>query len=371
MEGAMKKISLILLTSTVVLAQDFSGTRLLEGINQLWRNLELAGRGEVELKDIYHFEKARANKDVSYSLASGLDEVGARVFMVKGFGALSKALSGRGELDRIDFLPEGEDRKVRRVEYGEYGEALTSEEEGSSRASGEYERSLGIDLKNLNSNLRYLRENRALNCAPIELARAEVYYDALAYELRKSKPNANNLLEFYRKSWTEISKALEKVQIAREGQLECYTGKPFVAELTKAKEEVSAAPRLEPPPQPALQEEPLMITARVHFDFDKHQIKKEYLPFLEEVVKTLKENPNVRVRIEGFTDHVGSKAYNDRLALRRAQAVKEYLVRAGIPADRIEVRGFGKERYVADNRTPVGRLTNRRAEFILIQVPGQ
>ncbi|MEN3028806.1 MAG: OmpA family protein [Aquificaceae bacterium] len=364
-------MSLIFLASTVVLAQDLSGMRLLDGINQLSRSVELAKKGEAELKDIYHFEKARANKEVSYSLASGLDDVGARVFMVKGFNALSKALSGRSELDKIDFLPEGGDRKVKKVEYGEYGRALTHEEEGFSGVAAEYEKSLGIDIKTLNSTLRHAREERALNCAPVELARAEVYYDALAYELKKPKPDARNLLEFYGRSWTELRRALERVQIAREGQLECYTGKPFVPALAKTGEEVSVAPKAQPPSQPTLQEEPLMISARVHFDFNKHNIKREYLPFLEEVVKTLKENPGVRVRIEGFTDHIGSKAYNDRLALKRAQAVKDYLVRAGIPADRIEVVGFGKERYIADNQSPTGRLTNRRAEFILIQVPGQ
>ncbi|MFN3947423.1 MAG: OmpA family protein, partial [Aquificaceae bacterium] len=55
----------------------------------------------------------------------------------------------------------------------------------------------------------------------------------------------------------------------------------------------------------------------------------------------------------------------------RAQAVRDYLIRAGISADRIEVVGFGKERYIADNKTSIGRFTNRRAEFIVIQVPGQ
>jgi len=291
-------------------------------------------------------------------LASDMDEVGSKLFMVKSFNSLSKAGSGKLDLDDIQFITQLNTEMV------------------------EYQRSLGIDIDSLNSALRYARENKALSCAPAELARGEVYYDAMAYELSKPRPSVKRAVNFYEKAQIELKNAIQKVDIAKEGNLECYTGKPFVPELAKAEKpatgltptptQTSEEPAKEPTPTPTqTSEEPLMVTARVHFDFDKHSIKREYIPLLNEVVKTLKENPNVRVRIEGFTDNIGPKAYNDRLALRRAQAVRDYLVKAGIPADRIEVAGFGKERYIADNTTPIGRLTNRRAEFIVIQVPGQ
>ena len=341
----MKRLSILLISSTFLFAQDLSNMRLLEGINQVQRSIELAKRGEVDKKNPYHFEKARASRDVANLLASDMDEVGSRLFMVKSFNSLSKAGSGKLDLDDIQFITQLNTEMV------------------------EYQRSLGIDIDSLNSALRYARENKALSCAPVELARGEVYYDAMAYELSKPQPSVTRVVNFYEKAQMELKNAIQKVDIAREGNLECYTGKPFVPELAKA-EQVTPPPA--PAPMPAQpQEEPLMVTARVHFDFDKHSIKREYIPLLNEVVKTLKENPNIRVRIEGFTDDIGSKAYNDRLALRRAQAVRDYLVKAGIPADRIEVAGFGKERYIADNTTPIGRLTNRRAEFIVIQVPGQ
>jgi len=353
----MKRLSILLLliSSTFLFAQDLSNIRLLEGINQVQRRIELAKKEEADKKDPYHFEKARASRDVANLLASEMDEVGSRLFMVKSFNALSKTASEKVALDSIEFITQEETKKVK-------------EEEGS-KMRVEYEKALGIDINSLNSALRYARENKALSCAPAELARAEVYYDAMAYELSKPQPSVTRVVNFYEKAQIELKNAIQKVDIAREGNLECYTGKPFVPELAEA-EQVELPPA--PAPMPAQpQEEPLMVTARVHFDFGKHSIKREYIPLLNEVVKTLKENPNVKVRIEGFTDNIGPKAYNDRLSLRRAQAVRDYLIEAGIPADRIEVAGFGKERYIADNTTPIGRLTNRRAEFIIIQVPGQ
>lgn len=331
----MKRLVAVLFSCGVLFAQDFYNMRLLDGLNQLERSLEMAKRSEVNQREPYHFEKARANLQVATILASYMDDAGSRLFMVKSFGSLSKAMSGRSELD-----------------------ALESPEKG--KAIGE------IDLQALSSKIHYVRENMGIRCAPDELARAEVYYEALLYELSKPKPSFTNIMDFYSRAFKEVNSAQQKVDIAKEASLECYTGRPFVPEVAKAepeqRQETQASQQVE---------EPLMVVARVHFDFNRYNIKKEYIPLLNEVVRVLKENPNVRVRIEGFTDDVGPKAYNDRLALRRAQEVKRYLVRAGVPAERIEVAGFGKERYIADNRTPIGRFTNRRAEFIIIQVPGQ
>ncbi|MCS7277302.1 MAG: OmpA family protein [Aquificaceae bacterium] len=363
----MKKLCITMLTaSTLLFAQDFSSMRILDGLTQIQRGVELARMKEAEKKDPYHFEKARANRDVASLLASSIDEAGSKIFMVKSFASLSKLMSEKTGLDELTLIPKAEIKKVQRVQYGEYGEPIYYEEDEGSITRLQHEKSLELDLETLNYRLTYLRENKALSCAPTELAKAEVYYDAMAYELSKDRPNIENLKEFYDKFWMAANSAFQKVNVAKENQLECYTGKPFVLELARIDTETKPIT-----PHQQLREEPLMVTARVHFDFDRYDIKKEYIPLLNEVVKILKENPSVRVRIEGFTDDIGPKAYNEKLALRRAQSVKDYLVKAGIPADRIDIAGFGKERYIADNRTPMGRFTNRRAEFIVIQVPAQ
>lgn len=342
----MKKLSFTVLTvSCLALAQDFLEIRLLDGIGQIQRSIELAKKAEVDLKNPYHFEKAKANREVSYLFASDLDESGSKVFMIKSFNALSKAMHGKAELDTLSPI---------------------------SKALVKQDYRLELDLETIGSSIRLLRENKALSCAPAELARAEVYYDAMAYELSKPKPKLTILKDFHEKAQIETNRAMEKVKVAKEGNLECYTGKPFVPELARA--EAIDKPAYTPPlpsQETKPREEPLMVTARVHFDFNKHQIKREYIPLLNEVAKTLKENPSIMVRIEGFTDHIGPKAYNDKLALKRAQAVREYLIKAGVQAERIEVVGFGKDKYIASNQDAMGRFTNRRTEFIVLQVPGR
>jgi outer membrane protein OmpA-like peptidoglycan-associated protein len=75
--------------------------------------------------------------------------------------------------------------------------------------------------------------------------------------------------------------------------------------------------------------------------------------------------PNLSFRIEGHTDNVGSEATNSELSLRRAMAVRDYLIPQGVAASRIEVEGLGPLRPIADNATAEGRARNRRVEIIL------
>ncbi|MDQ7082796.1 MAG: OmpA family protein [Aquificota bacterium] len=163
---------------------------------------------------------------------------------------------------------------------------------------------------------------------------------------------------------TESRVAESKLKVAMENELECYTGKRKVF-VPPPEEEVKEE---KPKKEPKFVEETLKITARIHFDFDKYNIRKEYIPILNEVVRTLKSNEFIKVRIEGFTDIVGTKEYNEKLALKRAESVKRYLVQKGVPEDKIEIVGFGKERFIAGNEDSIGRLTNRRVEFIVIKL---
>jgi OOP family OmpA-OmpF porin len=111
----------------------------------------------------------------------------------------------------------------------------------------------------------------------------------------------------------------------------------------------------------------------INFDFDRANIKPEFAPVLDEAARILAENPNVRVRIEGHTDSIGTEAYNLRLSQRRANAVKRYLVSKGIAADRLETVGMGEGQPVAPNTNPdgsdnpEGRAMNRRAELHVIE----
>lgn len=115
-----------------------------------------------------------------------------------------------------------------------------------------------------------------------------------------------------------------------------------------------------------VKEKPVPVKIRlpiVHFDFDKYNIKKIYIPDLDEHVAYLTQNPSSPVTVEAHTDYKGSDNYNQRLSERRANAVRQYLIQKGIASERIKAVGYGEKRPIADNLTAEGRAINRRAEF--------
>ena len=90
-------------------------------------------------------------------------------------------------------------------------------------------------------------------------------------------------------------------------------------------------------------------------------------PALDEVAKTLLDNPTVKVEIGGHTDRTGSEPVNARISLGRANAVRAYLISKGVAADRMTTKGYGSSKPVAPNNTPAGRATNRRVELTPVQ----
>jgi outer membrane protein OmpA-like peptidoglycan-associated protein len=112
---------------------------------------------------------------------------------------------------------------------------------------------------------------------------------------------------------------------------------------------------------PAVQKR--IVLRGVNFDFDKATIRSDARPVLEEAITTLQREGSVVIVAEGHTDSKGTDAYNDDLSLRRATAVRDYLVAGGITPSRIDVQGFGEARPVASNDTEDGRAQNRRVEL--------
>jgi outer membrane protein OmpA-like peptidoglycan-associated protein len=104
-------------------------------------------------------------------------------------------------------------------------------------------------------------------------------------------------------------------------------------------------------------------TLDVEFDFNKSIIKQGYYKDIDDLAQVMKDNPDLKVVIEGHTDNVGTAAYNKKLSQRRAEAVKKYMVEEdGINAHRITAKGFGFDRPIASNDTDEGRQKNRRVE---------
>ena len=105
------------------------------------------------------------------------------------------------------------------------------------------------------------------------------------------------------------------------------------------------------------------LTKQSLFEFNSTKIAEDNYAGLNVVADFLKENPNISVKVEGHTDNVGSKTYNQGLSERRAKSVANYLKEKGVSEDQISTQGFGFSKPVASNDTPEGRAKNRRTEL--------
>lgn len=109
---------------------------------------------------------------------------------------------------------------------------------------------------------------------------------------------------------------------------------------------------------------PLVIeVSDVLFEFDKWVIKAPYVPELDRWVEYFTNNPLVTADIYGHTDSTGPTAYNQKLSLRRAEAVVNYMVERGIEQKRLSIKGFGESQPLESNDTAEGRQKNRRVEL--------
>ena len=103
----------------------------------------------------------------------------------------------------------------------------------------------------------------------------------------------------------------------------------------------------------------------VHFDYDRSEIRADSRAILDRKTMILRDEPTMRIRVEGHADDRGSTEYNLALGSRRAEAVKAYITAAGIPASRIEIVSHGEDRPLERSRTESALSRNRRAEFVV------
>lgn len=109
----------------------------------------------------------------------------------------------------------------------------------------------------------------------------------------------------------------------------------------------------------------------VLFDIGQATIKEGAQARLDRLAAVLKNHPERRVMVEGFTDSVGSAQSNLALSRERAEAARSALIARGVPADRIDTRGYGESRPVASNSTQAGRQQNRRVEVVFSDERGK
>ncbi|HJV67930.1 outer membrane protein OmpA [Ideonella sp.] len=126
------------------------------------------------------------------------------------------------------------------------------------------------------------------------------------------------------------------------------------------------APPAPPAPKPAPVSEKVTYAADAFFDFNKAVLKPEAKAKLDDLVsKTKGVNLEVIIAV-GHTDSVGSDAYNQKLSIKRSEAVKDYIVSKGIEKNRVYTEGKGEKQPVADNKTAEGRAKNRRVEIEVV-----
>jgi outer membrane protein OmpA-like peptidoglycan-associated protein len=102
------------------------------------------------------------------------------------------------------------------------------------------------------------------------------------------------------------------------------------------------------------------------FELNKAALQPESESELKRIVSVLKENMNLVIEISGHTDNTGSDEINQKLSLDRADAVKAYLLGAGIKTERIKTKGYGSKKPKASNDTEEGRQINRRVDIEIL-----
>ncbi|MEZ0323031.1 MAG: OmpA family protein [Hydrogenothermaceae bacterium] len=234
-----------------------------------------------------------------------------------------------------------------------------------------------VDISELESRLEKLYQMHAKECSPTELAYAETYLDELK---RAINVKGVDTLSYPVKIDYYLSLVEKNVYSDKDGDgIPCYKEidmgtNPDIADRREEKSQALALMENKGEKQPVVAQtkkediNPLNQPVRVHFYFNRADIKEEYLPYLNVVAKFLKTHTDVKVKIVGYTDNIGSKSYNDKLAMKRALSVKKYLTKMGVEPDRIVIEGIGKDRYLVSNDNNIDRFTNRRVEFYIINI---
>lgn len=108
------------------------------------------------------------------------------------------------------------------------------------------------------------------------------------------------------------------------------------------------------------------VINNLYYNTNSADIKPESFIVLDEFATYLKENPDMKIEIQGHTDNVGNAKANEALSANRAYTVKAYLEEKGVDGKRISAKGFGPNKPIADNSNEDGRAKNRRTEFMII-----
>ena len=106
-----------------------------------------------------------------------------------------------------------------------------------------------------------------------------------------------------------------------------------------------------------------LVLEGVNFESSSAKLTRGSTEILDKVAASLIEVPSVRVEVQGHTDSQASDAYNEELSQKRAEAVRDYLIKKGVDGSRLTAKGYGESQPIADNEAAEGRAKNRRVEL--------
>lgn len=218
----------------------------------------------------------------------------------------------------------------------------------------------------------------AATLVPAELHKAEQALEQAEQAFEDDPDNFNTLdLAYVATRKSQIAEAMAMVEQERRSREAAESAFATAQEdaFTRSREELSAAQQRADQAMQRLQQlemlkqEPrglvITLSGSVLFRSDESVLLPEAQVRLDEVAQALEAAPDRDILVEGHTDAQGSEAYNLSLSQRRADAVREVLVRSGYDAGRIRAVGVGEARPVGDNESAEGRAINRRVEIVL------
>lgn len=173
-------------------------------------------------------------------------------------------------------------------------------------------------------------------------------------------PQGQNIIEAVR-ALNGCSVAADGKSLATDAAMNQFAKDVLYNEVQPAPAVVVTPPPVVVTPAPVVTKE--VITFNLLFGFDKWAITDEMVPVLEQAKMILEEDSSVNFVVAGHTDSTGPEVYNQGLSERRAASVKNWLVKNGVSADRLETVGYGEAKPKYDNSTREGRKLNRRVEL--------
>lgn len=166
----------------------------------------------------------------------------------------------------------------------------------------------------------------------------------------------------------ELKRQLEE-QKRQQAERQAAEGSPDVRSIAGSN---VGASQLDADPWAKLKEPGSMLGQRtIYYDFDRYEIKEEFVPIVEAHAKFLADHPDIKVAVQGNCDDRGSREYNVALGQRRADSVKRAMALLGVSEKQVETVSFGAEKPVALGQDEESWAKNRRSDIVYMNEPQQ